>query len=1144
MFFLSRRTAVAVFSLFIFFVFLSHTSNGQDLDQSSIAGRVVDSTGSAVSGASIETVPIGNGTFRATESSSDGGFVLTELMSGIYRVRVSKSGFDPQFSEIIVLLSPRAIRMMIALRASGISEEVTIRPDAKHRIEVERVALGSSVSARELSLIPISSRDPIDLLFLLPGVAEEPLGTRNLAEDEGANHRATPLEQGIASIGGGASYSNNFTIDGLDNNDDRTARERFSPPIDSLEEIQVTTNQYSAEYGRASGGRVNFRTRTGSSLLSGSMGFRIRDDRLDANTWRNKQRGFDRPRLRERRPSLTLGGPLGGGGSRTFFFIAYEHSILEDTTIIDTYVPIAGNPAFRLPSPTSNEIVCEVADQSSCAGNSPSAAWMSPFVEHIETPDTSHALNLRVDRRLGNNGDLSVGIQLGKRTGRRSAGDSVTRMSEAMQRRSVDSEAVNLSLSRALGTKTVVDFKAQWSRLRPSYRSDRPDDPVVLISYRNPFTDSSQTLVAGNATASTLQNFSDTRVESRKQLQGGATAVIGNSVIRFGADFQGIDSFAKSLSDTSGTFNFASFLRFASGSLARFRQNFGTDSVVRNTYTGVYGMNEIRLAENLNLSIGLRYESEAAVEDRDNFGPRIGIAWDPASSGRSVIRAGFGVFYNRVLLRTIADYARSERSDLAFFDSNLIGSSASDVRRGAVLAAIAPRFPSGFRTSEELRGLIQTANCGSATVPAPCSPDLGFAGKSTSVPERRIDGGIGIPHSIVWSASYELSLGSKASLEISFSSNSARGLWRERNLNLPVLPTGYSNWTEFLVGNPFVFRNSNGSVRTYFFYLGDPSIGGSISTSPGGSANCSSTANVTCHVNLNSFSSSATRPSTASPSSGNSIGGPIGIALAAIDRFRPIADAGDVSSISSVGASDSRSLTVSLRSGVMQRSGFGISGRLSYSIGSQMDDGLNNTSDAEVDSDFRREYAPSLSHRRHRVAEVGLIESPRYLGGVSSSLAFRYGSAAPFNIGIGSDRNLDGSTTDRPNHQGRTSDIRWRRPGSDFPAALLASFSLPPIGSRSGNLPRNAGSGPSTVSLDFALSRSFQIGERLVLRPGVEAGNILNLTGFSFGAEYINFNALGPDATPNQMAALENFLVPPRTTRPRELRVTLLVRLR
>src|SRR5436309_2472261 len=82
------------------------------------------------------------------------------------------------------------------------------------------------------------------------------------------------------ALAGGAAYSNNFTIDGLDNNDDRAARERFQPSLEAVAEVQVITNQFSAEYGRASGGRVNLRTRAGTKDVHGRLFYFFRDEAL------------------------------------------------------------------------------------------------------------------------------------------------------------------------------------------------------------------------------------------------------------------------------------------------------------------------------------------------------------------------------------------------------------------------------------------------------------------------------------------------------------------------------------------------------------------------------------------------------------------------------------------------------------------------------------------------------------------------------------------------------------------------------------------------------------------------------------------------------------------------------------------------
>ena len=151
---------------------------------------------------------------------------------------------------------------------------------------------------------------------------------------------------------------------------------------------------------------------------------------------------------------------------------------------------------------------------------------------------------------------------------------------------------------------------------------------------------------------------------------------------------------------------------------------------------------------------------------------------------------------------------------------------------------------------------------------------------------------------------------------------------------------------------------------------------------------------------------------------------------------------------------------------------------------------------------------------------------------------WRLASGAPFNISIGgADRNLDDVGNDRPTFTGDPGLLRWRGPSDGLDPSLLSFFALPVIG-QTGNLPRNAGRGPGLFFLDLNVTREFRIGGRLRLRPTIELDNVLNKTVFSFGAEFINFNAFSPAATPEQRQAfLDSFLVATRTLRPRQIRL-------
>ena len=368
---------------------------------------------------------------------------------------------------------------------------------------------------------------------------------------------------------------------------------------------------------------------------------------------------------------------------------------------------------------------------------------------------------------------------------------------------------------------------------------------------------------------------------------------------------------------------------------------------------------------------------------------------------------------------------------------------------------------------------------------------------SAGNPLRGVDPNLKIPESYQFNVGFEREIAKGLVFEANYTWNKTVRLWRDVNSNAPVVPAGYADFTAYLLANPFVLRNggaaSTGS-RTYTFVLG------SASDEVGNSGTCSTTANTACVINLNTFNSSTTSPTATT--AGGSIGSPVGIALAAINRFRPDPTINDEKSrISAIGKSFYQGLILELRSRYRKIGfGFGSSFRAAYTLSSFKDDGLNNTSNAEINGDFSREFTGNNQDRRHRFALSGTFNTPVWLGKVKLSPLFRYGSAAPFNFGIGYDRNLDDLSTDRLNYNGDVKDIIYRKPGSPVPLELLSKFSLQPIGSKGGNLPRNAGTGPSFYTFDLNLTRDFKIGERFKLRPSVEFDNVLNSAVFSYGA--------------------------------------------
>lgn len=1125
----------------------------QDLDDVTITGRIADSNGLAIVGASVMATSVETGEVRTVVTDGEGRYKIVKLKPGIYKIKTTANGFGAQETRGITTISAQNVQKDFKLTPADVRAEatVTVSDDDGHAVDTTRITVGGTITEREIEEIPNNTRNALDLVLTLGGTSEEQLSTSGLAEDRNVNSPTAPLEQGNFSVSGGTAYSNNLTIDGLDNNDDRSSRDRFQPSIESIAEVQVISNQFSAEYGRASGGRINLRTKAGGNKLRGRAFMFFRDDNLNANSWYNNSRGFARQPLTEYNPGFTLSGPVRlpfyNGRNKTFFSVAYEYDNIQDTTFVDTFLPVGANPRFPLPagnSPCPSGITCTDASSSP-------ATPIAVYQATLPTPNLNHTLTARIDHNFTHSNSFTFGFQFGRRHNQRTTGTSTTRLDDALQVRNSATDAYNFTDNQVFGSKAVNQIRGQYSIFEPSFQTNDPLGPVVLISYRNPLTATTQTLIAGNSTSAITGDstgFPQNRTEKRYQIQDSFSYLAGPHSLKMGFDVQRVNSAAIGLGDATGTFNFTGILNFQTNSISRYRQNFGTRTDVVNTYSGYFFNDEFKPWSNVTLSYGLRYERETAVSDNNNFGPRVGLSWSPFKDRKGVIRVGSGIFYNRVLLRTVADSIQNTGGNQVSFDSNTIGTSASDPRRTFILGAISSNFPNTYLSVDALRALVNTTCPTVPAPPGPCNSNTGFSTGGVSSggnPLRTVDANLKIPESYQFNVGFEREVIKGWVFEANYTVNKTVHLWRDSNPNVPRVPAGFADWTSYLITHPYALS----ATRQYTFYLGTNTGDGSglstvINPPPGVPlATPCSTTSVNCFVNLNTISTTSTAPAIATTGLNNAAtGGPIGIALAAIAQFRPDQTVQETSRIGSRGNAFYQGLILELRSRYHKlRNGFGATFRMAYTLSSTLDDGLNNTSNAEVNGDFSREWARNLQDRRHRFALSGTFDTPWWFGKLKFSPLFRYGSSAPFNLGDGgSDRNLDDVSTDRLNFSGNLADIKSRRPGSPVPDALIAQFSLQPIGAKSGNLPRNAGTGPSFYTFDLSVTREWKLREHKRLRPVIEFGNILNAAVFNYGAGFVDFQSLRSDGTAptaTQILARQNFLVPNRTYLQRQIRL-------
>ncbi len=733
-------------------------------------------------------------------------------------------------------------------------------------------------------------------------------------------------------------------------------------------------------------------------------------------------------------------------------------------------------------------------------------------MQPVNTPQRNHIFTARVDHKFTDLHNGSFLFQLGRLNNLRQFGGG-DRLAEALVGRTRDTDAISYSDSYVISAKAVAQTRFQFSRLTPAVEAaGGATRPVVLISIADSAALSSGTLIAGTSTTGATD-----RREKRIQFQEIFAYEKASHSLKFGGDIQRIKSTFIDLSDATGTWNFDSAGNFLANIPSRYRQNFLTTSTQHNTYVGIFAQDEWRLKPNFMLSHGVRFEDETIVSDLNNFGPRVAFAYDPFKSGKTVIRAGAGIFYNRALLRTIDDFTTGAQQ--LFFDTDtltdpLTGKVMSDAQRRAFIAANL-KFPQTLTADSPLVKQFAVGNTGT-------SSGGGLL--------RRLDPTLRIPESYQANVGIEREFRKSLVFEFNYTWNRGLHLWREFNINAPDLPKGYKNFTEYLASHDFAnFLARPGGVRP----LLNTSTAGDLVRfvlTPTDPANPNSVVRITefgvpiSLINLNAFTSTTS----------------VTTALAALNPLRPDPTKGEVEELIPVGNSFYHGLTFELRNRFRQKkNGLAFTFRAVYTLSFLKDDGIVNTSDAVVPGNFQGELARSLQDRRHRFVFSGTVDTPKYLGKLRISPIVRVASGAPFNIGLGADRNLDDISNDRPGFTGNTSALKWREPGQPLDASILNQFTLQTIG-QTGNLPRNAALGPGQFVFDLNVTREFKLTERLRLRPVVEFDNILNKTVFSFGSEFIDFNAFGPTSSAaTRQAFIDSFLVPTRTMRPRQIRLGL-----
>ncbi len=269
-----------------------------------IRGIVQDESGGIIPGVSVTAINERTGLDRTTVSDIGGRFIFPRLPVGSYRVEATLEGFRKFATETFRLNVEDVQQVNVVLTVGQLSDAVTVS-GAAPKIETVGGTISEIVDERRIRELPLNGRDPLQLQLLLPGVVQGPGST-------------TMQQQGGIAVHGLRGTSNNYMLDGGDNNDALGGVAAIVPNPDALEEFTVQTSNFSAEYGRNMGAVINAVTKSGTNQFHGSMYEFLRNDALDAKQFFALEKG----KLRRNQFGGTLGGPI--TRDRTFFFFSYE----------------------------------------------------------------------------------------------------------------------------------------------------------------------------------------------------------------------------------------------------------------------------------------------------------------------------------------------------------------------------------------------------------------------------------------------------------------------------------------------------------------------------------------------------------------------------------------------------------------------------------------------------------------------------------------------------------------------------------------------------------------------------------------------------------------------------------------------------
>src|ERR1044072_1368496 len=316
---LVKKVFVNVLSILLILGSFSSLGLAQTTASSRISGTVMDSSGAVIAGADIVIKNNETGAEFKMKTSDDGSFVLPSLPVATYTIMVASSGFKGATVTNVKTVVGDTVNVEVKLEAGAASESVTITGGAEV-LQKENTTVGSTITGRQITDLPFTSRNALDLVLSLPGTS-------------------TPGRPRTSSVNGLPQCSLNITLDGLNVQDNliRSGDGFFTyirPSTDAVAEVTVSTATPGAESGGEGAVQIKFVTKGGTNQYHGNAFWQNRQPNLNANYYFNNLNGIDRTPTRLDQYGFSVGGPITPWlKDRAFFFVNYERYRLPESTL-------------------------------------------------------------------------------------------------------------------------------------------------------------------------------------------------------------------------------------------------------------------------------------------------------------------------------------------------------------------------------------------------------------------------------------------------------------------------------------------------------------------------------------------------------------------------------------------------------------------------------------------------------------------------------------------------------------------------------------------------------------------------------------------------------------------------------------------